>query len=460
VLESRRGAGAERRRWRGALEISPARWLALSFAGLIALGAGGFLWLPGVAREPLSALDALFMATSAVCITGLAVVDPATRLTFAGQLWLLLLVQLGGIGILTFTALVVRAVGRRTSLEVEEIVGGAAAAVTSTPAQLLRSVLLATLAIELGGALLLWLLWGPRLGWGEAAWPALFHAVSAFCNAGFSTFSDSLVGFASSPLTLLLIGALVVLGSMGFLVLEDVRLRRAGLRKHLALSTRVGLYTSAILIALGSASFLLFESHNVLAPLGALERAANAFFMAVTPRSAGFNTVDYDSVTNASYLLTLILMWIGGSPVSTAGGVKTTTLALLVLLVWSRLRGSEHVTIGSRTVPELTLKRATGLALAGIVLLVLATLALLAAEAPDTGEDRVRFVRVLFEAQSALATAGLSMNLTATLSDAGKLVIVLCMFIGRIGPIALFDALSRAPRRAAMRLAREDVLVG
>jgi trk system potassium uptake protein len=460
VLETRREARPPARRWRAGLELSPSRWLAGSFAGLIATGAAGFLWLPGVTREPLTGLDALFMATSAVCITGLSVVDAATRLTFLGQLWLLLLIQLGGIGILTFTALVVRTVGRRTSLEVEEIVGGSATVVTSTPAQLLRSVLLATLAVELGGGLLLWLLWGPRLGWGGAVWPALFHAISAFCNAGFSTFSDNLAGFASSPLTLLAIGALIVIGSMGFPVIEDVRLRRAGQRKRLALSTRVSLYTSAILIALGSGSFMLFESQNVLAPFGALERLANAFFMAVTPRSAGFNTVSYDAVTNASYLLTLVFMWIGGSPASTAGGVKTTTIALLVMLVWSRLRGHEHVTIGARTVPELTLKRAVGLALAMIVLLVLATIALLAVEAPDTGEDRVRFVRVLFEAQSALATAGLSMNLTPTLSDGGKLVIVLCMFIGRIGPIALFDALSRAPRRAGIRLAREDVMVG
>ncbi len=459
MLGSRRRGDAARRQWRAGLELSPSRWLAGSFAGLIGLGAAGFLWLPGVTREPLSALDALFMATSAVCITGLAVIDPGTRLTLAGQLWLLLLIQLGGIGILTFTALVVRAVGRRTSLEVEEIVGGSAAVVTSTPAELLRAVLLTTLAVELGGTLLLGLLWAPRLGW-DAAWPALFHAISAFCNAGFSTFSDSLAGFASSPLTLLVMGALVVLGSMGFPVIEDLRLRRAGRRKQLALSTRLSLYTSAILIAAGSASYLLFESQNLLAPFGPIDRFANALFMAVTPRTAGFATVDYDSATNAGYLMTLGLMWIGGSPASMAGGAKTTTIALLVLLVWSRLRGNEYVTIGARTVPDLTLKRAVGLALAMVVLLVLATVALLGAEAPGAGEDRARFVRVVFEAQSALATAGLSMNLTPTLSAAGKVVIVVCMFVGRIGPIALFDALSRAPRRSGIRLAREDVLVG
>ena len=155
-------------------------------------------------------------------------------------------------------------------------------------------------------------------------------------------------------------------------------------------------------------------------------------------------------------------MWIGGSPASTAGGVKTTTVALLVLLVWSRLRGQEHVTIGARTVPEPTLQRATGLALTFFVLWGVATLALLATEAPDAGmsPDRVRFARILFEAQRALGTVGLSMNLRPRLSDAGKLVIVLCMFIGRIGPIELFDALSRAPRRGGIRHAREDVLVG
>jgi trk system potassium uptake protein TrkH len=402
------------------------------------------------------------MTTSAVCVTGLSVVDVATRLTFWGQLWLLILVQLGGIGILTFTTLVVRAVGRRASLEVEEAAGGAAAVVASTPAQLLRSVFVVTALVEVAGALLLWLLWGQRLGWLDAAWPAVFHAISAFCNAGFSTFSENLVGFAASPLILLSIGALIVIGGIGFPVFEDLRLRRAGQRRHLALSTRIALWTTAALLAGGTLAFLLFEHDHALAPLGPLERAANAFFLAVTPRTAGFNSVDYDALTNASYLLTMLLMWIGGSPASTAGGVKTTTIALLLLLVVSRLRGRAQVTVGTRAIPDGTLQRASGLALTFVVLLVVATVALLATEATQAGmsADRVRFARILFEAQSALGTVGLSMNLTPRLSDAGKLVIVLCMFVGRIGPAALFDAFSRAPQRSPIRLPREDVLVG
>jgi trk system potassium uptake protein len=462
VLESRRSSGSARRRRRSAVEISPSRWLAISFAGLIAAGTCGFLWLPGLATQPLSFIDALFMTTSAVCVTGLTVVDVTTRLTFAGQLWLLLLIQLGGLGILTFTTLVVRAVGRRTSLEVEEAVGAAAASLASTPAQLLRSVVVATFAFEIVGAALLWVLWIPRFGALDAVWPALFHAVSAFCNAGFSTFSDNAVGFASSPLTLLVLGALLLIGGIGFPVLEDLRLVRTGQRKRLATSSRLALVTSALLVAGGSGGFLLLEWGNTLAHLEWVDAAANAFFMAVTPRTAGFNSVDYDRITNASYLLTLLFMWIGGSPVSTAGGVKTTTVALLALLVWSRLRGQEHVTVARRTIPELTIERATSLALTSVVLVGLATLALLATDAPQSGvaPDRARFARILFEAQSALATVGLSMNLTPSLSDAGRLVIVACMFVGRIGPIAMFDALSRAARRSAVRMAHEDVLVG
>jgi len=435
----------------------------ISFASLIVAGTAGFLFLPGLTTgEELRFVDALFMATSAVCITGLSVIDVGTRLTLAGELWLLLLIQAGGLGILTFATLVVRAVGRRASLQVEEAVSGAAAMVASTPGALLRSVVVVTATLELAGALALWLLWGPSLGWLDAVWPALFYAVSAFCNAGFSLATDNLAAFVSSPLTLLVLGVLIIVGGIGFPVLEDIRLVRADQRKRLSLSTRVVLVTTAVLLAAGTLGFLLFELRNTLAPLGPVDRVANAFFMAVTPRSAGFNTVDYDRVTNASYLLTVLLMWIGGSSASTAGGVKTATLALLVLLVWSRLRGREHVSIGARSVPELTVDRAVGLAFTFVVLLALATIALLACEGVRSGitTDRVLLTRILFEAQSALGTVGLSMNLTSQLSDASRVVLVACMFVGRIGPIAAFEAFSRSSGRAPIRLAREDVLVG
>lgn len=459
----RRSNAAAGRSWRPAVEISPSRWLVISFAGLIAIGTAGFLFLPGLATGgDLRFVDALFMATSAVCVTGLSVIDVGTKLTPAGQLWLLLLIQAGGLGILTFATLVVRVVGRRASLQVEEAAGGAASLVASTPGELLRSVVVVTVAVEVTGALALWLLWGSRLGWLDAAWPALFHAISAFCNAGFSLFSDNLVGFASSPLTLLVVGLLIVVGGIGFPVIEDFRLVRTGQRKRLTLSTRVVLVTTAVLVVSGSAAFLLFELRNAFATLGPVERVANAFFMAVTPRTAGFNTVDYDAVTNASYLLTILLMWIGGSSASTAGGVKTATIALLVLLVWSRIRGQEHVSIGTRSVPKLTVDRAVGLAFTFVVLLALGNIALLATEGVHAGitADRLQLARILFEAQSALGTVGLSMNLTTQLSDAGRIVIVICMFVGRVGPIAAFEAFSRSSGRAPIRLAREDVLVG
>lgn len=461
--ETRRGSdAAATRSLRPIPEISSSRWLVISFAGLITIGTAGFL-LPGLTTgERLGLTDALFMATSAVCVTGLSVIDASAKLTPLGQAWLLALIQAGGLGILTFTTLVVRAVGRRASLQLEEAAGGAATIVASTPGALLRSVVVATAAAELCGAVLLWLLWGPRLGWLDAAWPAVFHAISAFCNAGFSLFADNLMGFATSPLTLLVIALLVVVGGIGFPVLEDLRLVRIGQRKRVTLSTRVVLVTTGVLLVSGTASFLLFEVGNALSRLGPLDRVVNALFMAVTPRTAGFNSIDYGQVTNASYLLTLVLMWVGGSAASTAGGVKTATLALLVLLVWSRLRGREHVTIGTRTVPKLTVERAVGLAFTFVALLVLATIALLATEGREVGitTDRGRLASALFEAQSALGTVGLSMGLTSDLSSAGRIVIVLCMFVGRVGPIAAFEALSRSSGRSVIRLAREDVLVG
>jgi trk system potassium uptake protein TrkH len=397
-------------------------------------------------------------------VTGLSVVDVSARMTFWGQLWLLGLVQLGGLGILTLAALAAAALGRRSSLEIEEAVGNPTAILpVSSPRALVRAVVIATLAVESAGAVALWLSWAGRLGPGEAVWPAIFHAVSAFCNAGFSIFGPGLVGFASHPPTVLTIAALIFAGGIGFLVFEDVRHRLAGRRRRLTVHSRLALATSAILLALGTSLYLVFEARETLAGFGLVDRLVNALFMAVTPRTAGFNTVDYDALSNPSVLLTIALMWIGGSPGSTAGGVKTTTVALIALLFLARLRGRGEVTIANRSIPEATVQRAVGLAVGGLLILVVAAFALSWTELtePADEQDRAHFVRLLFEAQSALGTVGLSMGVTDELTPAGRLVIVALMFLGRVGPLAVLEAMARrSARRVRYRLGREDVLVG
>lgn len=450
---------------RARFDLSAPRLLVGSFAALIAAGTAGFLVLPGLwIGERASFVDALFMATSAVCVTGLSVLDVSSRMTFFGQLWLLMLIQLGGIGIVTLAALAAAALGRRMSLEVEEAAAGPTVVMPEGGLRaLVRSVVRVTLVIEAIGAALLWLDWRSTLGSVGAIWPAVFHAVSAFCNAGFSTFRDSLVGFANDPITLGVIGMLVIAGGIGFLVFEDLQARARGLRRRVTLHTRLALITTAVLLVGAAPLFLFFEWDHTLAGHGLGASIANAAFMSVTPRTAGFNAVDYEQISNPSLVLTLALMWIGGSPGSTAGGVKTTTAALLALLFLARLRGRASVSFANRSVPDSTVQRAVGLAVGAMLLLFTFVFALLFTEIPgdDVVRNRESFVHLVFEAQSALGTVGLSMNKTSDLTPPGRVLIVLLMFLGRVGPLAVLEAMARRSRRKQpYRLGREDVLVG
>lgn len=445
-------------------DLSAPRLLLSSFALLIGVGTAGFLLLPGLwVGGRATFVDALFLATSAACVTGLSVVDVATRLTVWGQAWLLLLVQLGGLGIVTLAVLAAAALGRHASLEFEEAVGNPTAVLpNASPLALVRAIVLTTLAIEAVGAGALWLAWADTLGPAPALWPALFHAVAAFCNAGFSILGPDLAGFATDAPTLWIVALLVVAGGIGFLVFEDLRLRLAGRRRRLTSHSRLVLWTSGVLLVLATGLYLLFEADHALARFGPLDRLSNAVLMAVMPRSGGMQAVDYDQISNPSLLLTIGLMWVGGSPGSTAGGVKTTTVALIALLLVARLRGRGEVVIANRSVPEATVQRAVGLAAGAILIVVAASFLLSWSELPVTeASDRAHFVRLLFEAQSALGTVGLSMGVTRELSPAGRLLVTAMMFLGRVGPLAVLEAMSRrAARRGRWRLAREDVLVG
>jgi trk system potassium uptake protein TrkH len=446
--------------------VSAVQLLALSFAALIAVGTIGLLVLPGLYTGPrLGVVDALFTATSAVCVTGLIVVDTATYFTRLGQAWIVLLIQLGGLGIITITTVVIAALGRRVTLRASEATTGSLTPALPRHASLglVRAIVTLTLVVETAGALLLWLLWGGRLGWGGAVWPAVFHAISAFCNAGFSTFSDSLVGFRAQPAVLVVVAALIVTGGIGFILVEDVRRWCFGGKpRRLSTHTVVTLATTVILIGVGLVLFAVFERSGTLAGLSWPQRAANGLFMAVTPRTAGFNTVNYDAVSDPSLVLTMVYMFIGGSPGSTAGGIKTTTAALLVLLLVSRLRGQSHVRVRGRTVPDETVNRAAALAVGAVAVLVAAVFVLIVTDLPANAGDRFHLVRLAFEATSAFGTVGLSMGATPHLTALGKLVITGLMFVGRVGPLTLAAAMAfaGARRRLHYRFAHEDVVVG
>ncbi len=450
--------------------VRPAQLFVASFAVLIAFGAVGLKVLPGLYTGPaLSWKDALFTSTSASCVTGLIVVDTATYFTFAGQLFILLLIQLGGLGMIAFTSLIIVALGRRLSLRHEAMTSAASlydVAPHISRHYLMRDVVRFTLAIEAAGAVLLYLLWAPQLpnGWRTAAWPAVFHSVSAFCNAGFSTFSDSLIGMQRSPLSLSVVMGLIVAGGIGFLTLEELLLRVKARRREqifrVSIHTRLVIAVTLLLLIGGWVFYAIFEWNRSLAGMPWPHRLVNALFFSVTARTAGFNTVDYTSISDGSQFLTVLLMAIGGSPGSTAGGVKTTTVALIALLAWSRLRGREVVSFWGRSIPNETIERAVGLFVVcfGVVT---AGIFLLAAFEPRMERGGL-FLEHMFEAVSAFNTVGLSAGVTSGLSDFGKFVVIALMFVGRVGPLTFAAALAtrHSTRASQFRYAYEDVVIG
>lgn len=418
------------------------------------------------------------MATSAVCVTGLVVVeDLPSQFTWAGQAVLLALIQVGGLGFSTFSTLIVASLGRRLSFGHEALVEvrdeGVMTAIDLR--RLSLDVVLFTLVLEAIGAAVLYGLWAPwnpnrpiQSDWAETAWHAIFHSVSAFCNAGFSTFPDSAMGLAEHRLSLFVLIALIVVGGIGFLTLEEFKgwLGQAvrGRLIRLSLHFRVVIWTSGLLLIGGWAATAWLEWEVSLAGLNFWDKHLNAAFASVTARTAGFHTIDYTRAVPGTLLATMVLMFIGGSPGSTAGGLKTTTCALLVCVAWSRLRGDPRTTVRGRTIPPETIQRAAGLFVAGIVLAV-SSLFVLLATAPTldgSSPSSSPFLEYAFEVVSALNTVGLSLGATDTLTPVGQSLIIILMFLGRVGLVTTGSALAFQPIPEArqFRCAYENIVVG
>jgi trk system potassium uptake protein TrkH len=461
-------------------QITP-EWLFIaSFLGVIVIGTIGLRFVPffyAGDRAPLGFVDALFTATSAVCVTGLIVVDTATYFSFWGKLWLLVLIQVGGLGIITFTTFLIAAIGGRPSLRQEAITVGARETVQTIDYRgLVRHVFLFTLAFELIGFVLLAATWSLQwmlseegtlggvdpVGFWEVQGHAAFHSVSAFCNAGFSTFSDSVVRFQTWPLTLIIHMGLIVVGGLGFLTLEELymysKARRARRGFRMSLHSKVVLLMTMLLVLGSWPAFAVLEWGNTLAGMPVWAKLVNAMFMGVTPRTAGFNNVNYVQATVGASFLTILLMFIGGAPGSTAGGLKVTTVALPGLLAWSRIRGRQVTGIFKRTVPEETIQRAVGLIVLGFALVTGCILLIVISE----GSSPERFLDYMFEAVSAFDTVGLSRDTTPGLSTFAKLAMIVLMFLGRVGLPTVASALTVAAYRPAgeFRYAQEDIVIG
>ncbi|GAB4343998.1 MAG: TrkH family potassium uptake protein [Cyanophyceae cyanobacterium] len=450
--------------------MTPARTVCLGFLATIASGTL-LLWLPfsTTADGWGSPITALFTATSAVCVTGLSVVDISKFYTGWGQFFIMLLCQVGGLGYMTSTTFLLLLFGRRFGLrdklalqQTLEMPG------ISGVIQLVKSIIAATLIVELTGVFLLLGVFVPSQGWDRGLWLSIFHSVSAFNNAGFSLFSDGLLGFQGSPLLNLAIGGLIVAGGIGYQVLVELYLwvrshpeRLPGSHRRpdrfcFSLHFKIATTTTVVLLVLGTAAFLATEFSNP-ATLGDRDfgvKLLAAAFQSVTTRTAGFNTVDIGQLTTASLFISIALMFIGASPGGTGGGIKTVTMRILVGATQSVLQGKETVVLHQRQVPVNVVLKAVAVFFGSLSAVILATTLL------ASGEPDIPFMELFFEAVSAFATVGLSTGITGRLSLFSQLVLVATMFVGRVGVLLLMGAIVGQPGRSRVRYPEEDLPVG
>jgi len=442
-------------------QFSPAQVLVLSFLALIVTGTL-LLGLPlASAGPPLSAVDAVFTATSAVCVTGLIVVDTPRDLSLFGQIVVLVLIQVGGLGYMAITTVVGVALGRHLTLH-ERLTLQEALNVQTLEglARFAWTVLKLTLAFELAGAAILTAWWAGELGPGRAAYFGVFHAISAFNNAGFALFSDSLVRYRGDVVVNLVISVLVICGGLGFVVLTELgRVRRYG---RLSVHTRLVLAVTTLLVVGATAVIFLIERGNprTLGALAGGEALLAAFFQAVVPRTAGFNTVDIGAMMPATLFFIMILMFIGAAPGGTAGGVKISTFTVTVAVLWAMVRGSTEPAIMERRLPPPLIARAFSICLIGFLALNVVAGLLLMVEGRE-------LLPTLFETTSAFGTVGLStsepesgLSLTAGFSSGGKLLVAAMMLMGRVGPLTLAVAIARGGRPPRLRYPEGRILVG
>lgn len=442
--------------------LTPTRIFVFSFAAFILAGAFALCLPFSASGKSLRFVDALFTSASAVCVTGLATVDIGSTLSLAGQITTLMLFQVGGLGIITFSILLFALMGRGVSFKGREITQ---TTFLHSPRKdlylIIKRVLRYTLIIEGIGALLLLLQFIQDFSIIRAVYLAIFHAVSAFNNAGFSLFPDNLMRYQSNILINVTIMLLIILGGIGFIVQQEVVAKFRGTQKRLSLHTKIVLIVTAALIVLGAVCFYFMEMHNVLRGATIKTALLSSFFQSVTARTAGFNTVDIGILTNSTILLIIFLMFIGASPGSTGGGVKTTSFAILLLLVVNRMKGNENVNIANRTIPPELVDRTISIIFASAIIIGVITAVLLLASGTAGAplSSRYLFIEYIFETFSAFGTVGLSMGVTPKLNDIQKYTVIFMMFIGRVGPLTLAFAWY-SHRRKGITYAEESVMVG
>ncbi|MDY0132180.1 MAG: potassium transporter TrkG [Desulforegulaceae bacterium] len=435
--------------WLEVILDHPARILTSGFLFLCTLGAF-LLFLPiSSSGIKISFIDAAFTSVSAVCVTGLIVLDTSLDFSIIGQFFILLLIQLGGLGIMTITAAALYTVGQRLSLKHEKIIASTANTDHKTLFSSLKQIVLFTFIVEALGAVILSTLFTLN---GESftsgVFKGIFTAVSAFCNAGFALQSDNLLGYNTNPLILQTIATLIILGGIApattFLIPKWIK------GQKIPLSAYIPLTTTLILLSLGTICVLLFEWNGFLSEFNFFNKLSNAWFQSATLRTAGFNSVDLNSVSQPMLITMIALMFIGGSPGSTAGGVKTTAFALVFITFIENIKGKKNIVVKSRTIPQESINKAITAIVAGLMLWFFIVIML---EITQT----ISPSQILFEAASALGTVGLSIGATALLDEIGKVIIMTTMFIGRIGSVTLFMFLREEARSGFAKWPEEKI---
>ncbi|SHE92889.1 trk system potassium uptake protein TrkH [Caldanaerobius fijiensis DSM 17918] len=441
------------------MKLAPTQVLVLGFAAVILIGAL-LLTLPIATKSGESAgfLTALFTATSAVCVTGLVVVDTGTYWSTFGQVVIMLLIQIGGLGIMAMSTLFALILGRKITFK-ERLVMQEAFNVNSLEGivKFAKYILIVTFLFESTGAVILSLRFLPQMGLKKAVYYGLFHSISAFNNAGFDLMGNfnSLTGYVSDWVVNLVIMGLIIFGGLGFYVLLDIYQQ-----KHLhecTLHTRLVITITFFLIVVGALLIFLLEYNNpkTLKPLDFSTKILASLFQSVTPRTAGFNTLSLPDMTTASKFLTIILMFIGASPAGTGGGIKTTTFGVILFTVLSVIKGNDETVTFKRTIPRSIVYRSIAIAFISICIVLSVTMVLSVTEASN-------FLTELYEVTSAFGTVGLSLGLTPKLTVIGRIVIILTMYSGRVGPLTLAMALAQRQKKnkAIMKFADEKVMVG
>ncbi|TDT71788.1 trk system potassium uptake protein TrkH [Hypnocyclicus thermotrophus] len=436
--------------------MTPSEILILSFIIIITIGTI-LLSLP-VAKLDKSAgvFTALFTATSAVSVTGLSVVDISKTYSYFGKTVILILIQLGGLGIMTFSSILALLIGRKISYEEKKILkedlnqealGGII--------RFVRKIIYIVLSIETIGAIFLFLSFIKIMPLKKAIYFSIFHSVSAFCNAGFSLFSTGLEGFYGDININLVISFLIILGGIGFAVIDSLIQYIRTKKAKFNLTSKLALIITGILIIVGSITFFIFERKNnlTIGNMSLFNKIIASFFQSVTTRTAGFNTVSMSNLKPATIFMMLIFMMIGASPGSTGGGIKTTTFGVLVFYIIGIVKGQKDINISNRRISWEILNRALVIFAISIIYVLFIIFLILMIEEKD-------FMKIIFEVVSAFGTVGLSMGITADLSLASKILIIITMLIGRVGPLTFALALGERAKRISYRYPKENILVG